>query len=438
MKLAAAIGVAAQVLLQGTLAAQQSPNETECQRLLGEMFSITGTVPTPCRVLAAQLVINLTNGFYATEEVAQKAVNPRDLLPTQVGGSDAAGSPAQSEAVPSVQPLALVGGSISAVGSDAGSDAITAISVNPSVFFGDGDSGETLARNSRLTDLTVFFPVDEFDRDDDGDVDYFGLRLRINVAGFSAGAAVWDAAEQELRRLVTDETTAALQLAQHFLTMPQGAMAGCVNRLNEATPDPAQVLDACGEAILPSFDRASYDEFRSALAEIREQVDSRYFGLDARLDYGDPTLGAVPFADATAITVGLAFGKQWMTDDPLAVSRGVRFRVGARHTHLRELDENHFAFDGGVAFLVRRPIDLDKAISLSGGIEARYGGVDDVLQGEFQSEYTVFRAMLSIPLTDATALSVGFSHPLDGTDRSQTLTVTGDWKLLLPDLLPEF
>lgn len=49
-----------------------------------------------------------------------------------------------------------------------------------------------------------------------------------------------------------------------------------------------------------------------------------------------------------------------------------------------------------------------------------------------QSEFVTFKAALSVPVTDRTAITLSFGQPLIGDDISRTLSVTGDWRLLLP------
>jgi hypothetical protein len=56
-------------------------------------------------------------------------------------------------------------------------------------------------------------------------------------------------------------------------------------------------------------------------------------------------------------------------------------------------------------------------------------GKDD----EFQTNYILLRGSLSVPITASNNLSVGFGLPLVG-DVSPTMSINGNWGLLLPDI----
>ena len=394
----------------------QDARQAECARLIGSnqgdesCFVLAGTVVGE---LGAQLIRDPT----ATPEITL-----RDLQPAQEGSAGAGGSLAQSEVVPAARPMAIGGGSLSAVGSDAGSD-------------GSDRSGEAVARSSRLTDLTVYFPMDELDRDADGGIDYFGLRMRVNLTGLSAGSALWAAAEG-LRDLTVIETVETEELERALIGLDPARIEGCVEQLGRGSAPQPDVVAACGADLRPNLDVPTYEEFRRSLMPLKEQADSRYFGLDLRLDVGDPTLGAEANAKALSIDAGVAFGKQFVGAEPMAPSAGVRFRAGVRYTDLKDLDETSFALDGGLGFVMRKPVDFEKAISLSGGFEFRFGKVDEALEGAMQSDFVSFKAALSVPVTDQTAITLAFGQPLVGDGTSQTLSVTGDWRLLLPLLSP--
>jgi hypothetical protein len=414
------------MLVAAPLAADaQSAQQAECARLVGSDLG-----DESCYVLAGTIVGELGAQLILDPSLAP-GIFLRDLQPAQEGRAGAGGSLARSEVVPAAQPMAIGGGSLSAVGSDAGSDAITALTFNPAIFYGSDRSGESVASNSRLADLTVFFPMDELDRDDDGTVDYFGLQMRVNFTGLGAGRELFAAAEG-LRDLTVIETSETERLDLALRGLEAGQIAECVERLGDPSATAEQVVASCGADVRPNLDLPTYAEFRQSLAPLREQADSRYFGLDVRMDFGDPTLGAVAGADAVSIDAGVAVGRQFVGTEPMAPSAGVRLRGGVRYTDLRDLGETSFALAGGLGFVLRRPVDFDKALSLSGGFELRFGGADEALEAALQSDFVVFRAALSVPVTDQTAVTVSFAQPLVGDGISQTLSVTGDWRLLLP------
>jgi hypothetical protein len=257
--------------------------------------------------------------------------------------------------------------------------------------------------------------------------------MRVNLTGLSAGSELWAAAEG-LRDLTVIETTETEALESALLDLDASRISGCAAQLRNDAAAAEAVVAACGADLRPDLDLPTYEEFRASLAPLREQADSRYFGLDLRMDFGDPTLGAVPDADAVSINGGIAFGRQFVGVEPMAPSLGLRARAGVRYTDLRDLGETSFAADGGLGFVLRRPVDFDKAIGLSGGFEFRFGDVDETLEAALQSDYVMLRAALSVPVTDQVAITLSFAEPLVGDGISQTLSVTGDWRLLLPML----
>jgi len=418
-----AVHIVALVLMMPLGVRAQDAQERECARITGQDVG-----DESCFFLAGTLVGEIGAGMILGES---PALTLRDLQPAQEGSSSAAGSLAQSDAVPAARPMAIGGGSVSAVGSDAGADAITALTLNPSVFFPTGRSGEKVARNSRLADMTLFFPVDNLDRDDDGAIDYFGFQMRVNFTGLSSGNEVWAAAER-LRDLTVIETDETERLTAALRQMPVRQIQGCVEQLGESSATAERVVAACGSDLRPDLDAPTYEEFRESLMAAKEQADSKYFGLDVRMDIGDPTLGAVADAEAVSINGGVALGRQFVGEDPMSPSAGIRLRAGLRYTDVKNLDETSFAFDGGLGFVLRSRVDVEKALSLSAGFEARYGGVDESLKGAMQTDFVMFKAALSVPVTDQVAITLSLGQPLVGEEVSRTLSVTGDWRLLLP------
>lgn len=372
-----------------------------------------------CFVLAGHIVDSLTRLLYGPA--------PRDVQ-SDVTGAATAGSLAQSEPVPGAQPLGVGGASVAAVGSDSGAKAIVALTVNPAIFFTSLNKTEEIARVSRIADLTVLFPVDNLDRDKDGRVDYVGARLRLNLTGSKAGSAVLKKAGEELQKLVEEETDLALQFEKLLASAPN--VGDCYDALLAEETDEARIAGQCGTRFAIEIDEKRYENFRQRMAEVRAEADSKYFGLDLRFDFGDPTLGAVENARATSIDAGLAWGRQLLGADPTGASLGLKARAGARYTHLDDIEETSYAFDGAVGFEGRRPLEQGQAITASAGFEARYGGAADT-EDELQTNYTVFRAALAVPLAGMTGLTLAVAAPIDGPI-SPALSVNFNWGLLLP------
>ena len=211
-----------------------------------------------------------------------------------------------------------------------GAHAITSLTVNPSIFFG-GDP-KSVARSSRLTDLTVFFPVNNLDRDEDGDIDYFGFRLRVNFTGVSAGGQVWDKATAEFESLLRSETRAAAALLKSFASMTEATMRECAVAIqSESAPQTIEAL--CGALFVPPV-AEDYKALRAELDRVRIEADSRYFGLDVRLDSGDPTLGAVENAESHSNNWGTCLRQAVRREGPRpsrSVSGNSRSGWGALH-----------------------------------------------------------------------------------------------------------
>jgi hypothetical protein len=111
-------------------------------------------------------------------------------------------------------------------------------------------------------------------------------------------------------------------------------------------------------------------------------------------------------------------------------SLGLKARGGARYTHLDDIEETSYAFDGAIGVEGRRPLERSQAITASAGFELRYGGADAV-EDELQTNFTVFRAALAVPLAGMTGITVAVTAPIDGPI-SPALSVNFDWGLLLP------
>jgi hypothetical protein len=165
--LALASGLA--LLAPSTLIAQVSEREKQCAvELVKEGISEEEAAEDPCFQLANALEGRVS--VPATLRMMLERTPPRDFQSRATGNAGTAGAPSQGEAVPSVQPLALAGGSLAAVGSEGGTDAIAAFTINPAILFGPQDETHAAAL-SRLLDLTVLAPVNDLDRDQDGKID---------------------------------------------------------------------------------------------------------------------------------------------------------------------------------------------------------------------------------------------------------------------------
>jgi hypothetical protein len=330
--------------------------------------------------------------------------------------------------VPGVQPVGVGGASIAAVGADSGTKAIVALTINPSVFLTSPSQSDDVARLSRIADLTVLFPVDNLDRNKDGKVDYFGVRLRLNFIGSKAGGEVLHKAGEALLRTVQAEANLASRVESLLSSAPH--VGGCYDALLAKRQDEARIASDCGAPFVMDLDPKKYEQLRAKFSDARAEADSRYFGLDLRVDFGDPTLGAVADARATSIDAGLAWGRQLLGVEPTGPSAGLKARAGMRYTHLSDLKQTSYSFDGVFGFEGRRPLEQGQAITVSAGFEFRYGGKRSA-EDQLQTNFTAFRAALAVPIAGATGITLAATAPIDGPI-SPVLSVNFNWGLLLP------
>lgn len=370
-----------------------------------------------CQSLAVAAVDVMTRRYYSP-------LSSRDLQNTSAKPGTA-GSAAQAEAVPSVQPEGAGGATVAAVGTDSGTRTMVALTVNPALFFVPPGNAERSATANRIADLTLLLPADNIDADANGRPDYFGVRVRLNVNGARAGRAVTDAGKAFLRA-VQKEADRMAEIRKALLETVTD-IGACGEALLDPDASAVTTRSACGAEFRGSSD--TYQELRRAFDRAHEEADAKYFGVDLRADWGDQTLGSVSDAAASAITAGLAFGRRLGGSNETA-SVQFRGRAGYRYANLWKTSATSRAFDGGIGLEARRALDESSAVTLSAGIEARYGG-DEASEKLLQTNFTMFRATLALPIAGATGVSIAFGTPLAGAI-DPTFSVNFNWSVLLP------
>jgi hypothetical protein len=406
------------------VAAGQRDNTSRCRAALIARRVADSVIHDPCFDLAGLIVLEAGDQALLGRRAGAlpaSGVAPRDVQST--GGAIAApsGSPAQSSAVPTVQPTPLASATVAAVAQDSGSSAITAVSINPAMLFSSTEDPAKAALLSRLLDVTVFFPVNDLDQNDDGRLDYGGIRVRVNLTA----PAQTGGFERKFRDLVQSELGLATQIEVALRSTADPA--ACADRLQEAGADLSAVEAACATRLVPQLDEAKYLELRHAAARAREEADAKYFGLDLRFDTGDPTLGKVRHAAGTAIVAGLGFGRRFSPSSTGATA-GLRGRLGARYVNLRDTTLVDWQLDGGVGIEASRLIESQR-LELSAGFEFRFSGNRTAAE-ILRTRYAEFRAGISVPLAGSASIAVSVSAPLMG-EISPTLSVGGNWQQLL-------
>jgi hypothetical protein len=425
--------------------ASSAPAQTvaECSKVLSAFSPGVAPGNDPCLTLAvfvattSPTVARVAEAILKPDAVPVGAVfSQRDMQPRHTQQAATGGTPAQGQAIPDVKPAGVAAGTIAAVGTDAGTDAIAALSVNPAILFLGDEVTKAVARYSRFVDLTMFVPVSGLPSatttptaTERSTVEYFGARIRVNVHGLSAGDSVWNRA----RELLLNRIARAGRNAQHVRTAFSRAtdLGGCVTALMADPPVAATTVATCGGPLTLEVDLAEAEELRSELTQVRRAADSKYFGADIRFDVGDPTLGAVENAKGKFLFAGLSFGRRLGAG--AAGTYGFRGRLGLRHSTLDVQSTSEFAVEGGAGFDLARPTD-DQEINAAIALEFRKGDAAANLTDVFQTDFVMLRGSVEIPITSANSFSINFGAPISG-DVSPILSVNFNWGLLLSNAL---
>lgn len=395
----------------------------------------------PCNTLSvmvfalSRVVQQASQVILGSDPIPVSAIfSQRDLQGRTTQQPSLEGTPAQGHAIPSVQPAGVASGTIAALGTDAGEDAIAALSLNPAVLFLAEEANQQLAKLSRLADITVFVPVSGITKtkepasSDRGKLKYVGARIRLNFNGASAGSTVWNGA----RELILKRVAAAGRDLQKLRSVLKAApdLAACANTLLD-NGNTSAVTASCGAPFSFDVDLNEAAQLREELVKVRRAADAKYFGADVRFDSGDPTMGAVQNASGQFLFAGLSVGRRFVGNGTKTSSAGVRARLGVRHAKLDNEDKSEFAAEGGVGFELARSID-DEELNVSGALEFRHGNAAENLADRFQTNFAMLRGSISVPITSGNSLSINIGVPVSG-DVSPILSVNYNWGLLLPD-----
>lgn len=358
----------------------------------------------------------------------------RDLQSRSSQQTELAGTLGQGHAIPGVQPAAVAAGTIAAVGTRVGQEALAAFSVNPLTLFLAETASEELAKYSRLADVTTLIPISDVGVGGEDPsppsrptTRYIGIRVRFNFTGVSAGREIWDAADRLLRTRISRGARAVAGIAS--ILVGTSDVAGCAAALL-ADDAASAVNNACGVPFEFEPDLALATELREELARVRRAADESYFGADLRIDFGDPTLGAVDGATGQFLFAGLAVGRR--IGGSGATSLGFRARLGLRHAMLSAADRAEFAGEGGVGLEVSRRVDDYNDLSMSGAFEFRYGDAPAEFAEVLQTNFLMLRGSIRLPVTGSNSISINVGAPVWG-DVAPAFSVNFNWSLLLSE-----
>lgn len=343
------------------------------------------------------------------------------------------------EAASAVEPVETAAGSIGAVGSEGGSSAIAAIAINPALFLISPNDEKGVARWGRFTDLSLLVPISDADKDEDGDVDYIGVRWRINITGLSAGDSLFRAVAASFERILARGTGEAASIHAVLSSVPEDSMKVCIASLLRSTSDsqsPDEISAAfaatagpCGKAPFKLDESQSvYTQFAEDVRKARVVADSRYFGVDLRGDFGDLKRFGVDTLKGRSMALTVGYGRRFPFLNSQA-SNGLRANLGVRFVEPNGTSKSRFAGTGGLAYEIIRYYEHQR-LSLVAGLEfeADNQSDSDSTSGE---DVVAFRATLNLPLAGTTSLSLSFGAPVAGAGRTgPTLTVKANWRLL--------
>lgn len=388
-----------------------------------------------CRYIAFRIQSNIDD----SREIAleKRTITPRDLQTKKTNTPNSVSALNQGDAAPALYPFALGGGSVGGTGSEGGTNALTTLSLNPAIFFADMDNAGESAKWGRLMDMSVILPLNEIQSGALDKLSYLGIRARVNTLGSLKGSKLDEQAAAAFREVL--ENAGQEQQRIKDLMMNASNCEKCIEQLNKFSlgqGSASAVSLACNGEFGGTDGDAIYKAFDEKLQELLEEADKKYFGLDLRGDFGDPTLGAVDSARGTSLYAGVGWGKSFKGDQD--ASKNFRLSLGLRYKDLETVDANAFDLDGAAGFDITWPYQFQQ-IKLGVGLEFRKNfekNVDDMtvmdLTEAFETDYLFFRTSLNIPITPSNSFSFQYGTAIAG-EKSTVLSLNFNWKLLLED-----
>lgn len=362
---------------------------------------------------------------WETRNLFGTAVSPRDMAATR---DQTTASPGETTAP--IEPVEAAGGSVAAVGTDKGTGAVTAIAINPSIFFVDPADTEAVARWSRFTDVTLLVPMSDLEEGggDGGDAaDYVGVRWSLNINGLQRGSELHSAVVAAYNRFLASGTAQTQRVQGLLAALPAEDLASCLRVLVETASldesSAGRITQTCGGAPIAT-DPAVITGLQEAIHAARVQADSRYLGLDLRADFGELSLAGVDTVSGTSLFAGVGWGRRFVRR--AATTTGVRAHMGLRYWDPDEREENGVAVEGGLGFEAIRFYNFQR-LTLSGGLDLRHR--TDELAADERTNVNL-RGSLNVPVTPTASVSLNLAAPVSGDLPGPVLTIKGNWRLL--------
>ena len=390
-----------------------------------------------CRSVAAVVQSTLIAARRWAFNTQREENQRKQLEATQTTRGETA--PVAGEGSGTIEPVEAAGGSVGAVGSEGGGSAVTTLTLNPAMLMLSPGDKDAIAKWSRFTDFSILVPASDTDKDGDGDVDYIGVRWRINITGLSAGSALVRAVEGSFRAMLDRSAVEAFAIDTMLQRLDENEVKPCIESLLRAgqlgkSPQELGTLfeaaaSTCGETpFLFQESTALYTQLDDDIQKARAEADSRYFGLDLRGDFGDLKRFGLDSIAGRSVTLSVGYGRRFpfLQSD---ASNGIRLNLGARFFEPNAAGDSRIAATGGLAYEVNRYYQHQR-LSLVGGLEFEAGTKDDDGSSESQ-DFLAFRTALNVPLAGVTSVTLSFSTPVAGARKlGPTLSVKANWRLL--------
>jgi hypothetical protein len=371
-------------------------------------------------LLAAEIEGRLGQAPTSTKNPAADAQAASVAQPDRRTATNKSGGPAQTEPVESIQPITLAGGALSLAGTRTGTKGVATVTINPLAL---ARSSSPLA--TRLLDVSVTAPFNLDGSSDD--TRFVGIRLRANAA------APWSASvlENALTRFHKELGTFADSL--EVVLRETDDVDGCVQKVLAQGRVEAQ---SCGKSLEDAQLKRLRSESYQALSHAQREADRYSFGLDVRLDLGDPTGDQIAGDKGTRIQGGLAGGmrvpqgEQWDIELRGHIG-GDYFRADAMGTGVID---PVYAFDWGAAVLLSGHATRELAkqrMAFGIGVAGRHSG-KGVASDLVPTNFLDLRLMTIVPTTDGADLGLAFTIPLDDSaiPRGSIISVSTDLGLL--------
>jgi hypothetical protein len=387
------------------------------------------------------------------------------------------GTPAQTDAVASVQPVSQAAVNAALAGTRGGERVLASIALNPAGIFttstNDPAAQEAGSKAIRLSDVSLIVPVNPSGTTTGGSglgsFDYLGVRLRVNATSLLQDA-LYPLAQQAVKKTFHDALLAeksasdkiepllasfdpsgcaasylggkspAIQCAGNIssadaFAIQIAAATACAEAITTGVPD--KIENACGQPLdVFNASRKAEAAVHGALATLRDQHDASYIGLDARYEFGDPTFSGLPISRGSHLLAALALGHRFLGDDRQRTRHGffgLKGRIGYQLTSLNDNMDRTNSLDFAVG-IEAGVINNLQVLKLSVGAEGRHTWA--IVPTAADTNFVDVKVGLDIPQSDGTRLGALLSLPADG-GHGATLSLVGNWSALTGALSPK-